>query len=713
MKGALLVVALAVLPACLEPSLTTCGDLACPEGSVCVDNKVCATQEQIDACGGVAEKDTCQGPFGPGYCSSGVCVANVCGDNRVTGTEACDGGETTVTCASFGYYEGTPGCTADCVPEPGSCSGRCGDDIVQAQFGEQCDGAPPAESCLDFGRDYGVLTCNAFCAPAITQDCKRYGWEQLLPASVQYSAASANTHGVVGLNAAMIDVVWEGVASTRANTGSWTHAVANSTVLVVVGPTSVSWFDGQWHDMTAGITSATWVSVTDDGFVFGRSGTSGCTVERVELATAAKTTLPTPGQPCSHGVALAANRLYAAQGTDGVRVWDGSIWSSLVTGTASTLVQAGPQTLAAFGPTTLRLIDVSGGAPVVTTRIGAAPGIDAFDDDGNQLRLASTGDTGEEIFELRSQDVLFELPELIEDGQLGPVRTGDGRLLTYGRGVRAMRPLQASREIPSNPTISTIAPAGTGLLTCGKEVFVSGISGFASRPYSSNNGECAAVTGDSVGVHFVLSKLGTVYRYNAGSNMYETVSSGVGYTDVAGDFTQLYIASSAGILGSAAGGSIVLETAPAGCTILKLAMSANRKFVGVGACNGTLALFERNSGWKTIATTALPIPVNEPLDIAIGVDDAIVVQRGTEIYRLDGTTLTMIGTGDSVDIVTANDIFIDQGGDEMLHLTATGSQAMRIPSGPFFATPTHVFAWDRSRRSIVGIARVTGQPGGP
>jgi len=683
---------------------------------VCIDNMVCATQEQIDACGGIAEKDTCLGPFGPGYCSSGVCVANVCGDGRVTGTEACDANETSasVTCASFGFYEGTTSCTSDCVPEPGTCSGRCGDDIVQAEFGEQCDGAPPTESCLDFGRDYGVLTCNAFCAPAITQDCRRYGWEVLLPAGVKYTAAAANAHGVVGLNATAIDVVWEGVASTRQNTGAWTHAASNGTVLVVVGPTSVLWFDGQWHDMTAGITNANWVSVSADGFVFGRNGSTGCTVERVELATAAKATLPTPGQTCTHGVALASNRLFASQGADGVRVWDGAIWNSVVTGAVSTLAQAGPQKLAAMGASTLRYIDVSGGSPVVTTRIGTAVGVEAFDDDGNQLRASNSGDSGELVFELRAHDVLFELPELTEDGQVALARTGDGRLLTHGDGVRAMRPLEMSSEIPSNPTIRTIARAGNGLLTCGKEIFVSGLSGFVARPYSSaSNGACIAVTGDSVGVHFVLSDTNAVYRYNVGNNSYETVSTGADYTDIAGDFVQLYIATAAGILGSAAGGAVVPEAVPVGCTIGKLAMNANRRFVGLGVCNGTLALFERTTSWQTLATTALTIPPPTKAEIAIGSDGTIVVQHGTDIYRLDGTTLTKIGEGDSVDIVTANDIFIDQGGDEMLHLTATGSQSMRLPSGSFVASPTHLFAWDRSRRSVVGIARVTGQPGGP
>lgn len=712
MKWALLAVALA---ACIEPSLTPCGDLVCPQGSVCVDNLVCATEDQITACNGATEKDPCQGPFGQGYCSQGVCVANVCGDNQLTGNESCDGDQTSVSCASFGFYEGTTSCSQDCVPEAGTCSGQCGDNVVQAQFGEQCDGTDPTESCLDFGRDYGVLTCNEFCAPAITNDCNRYGWEQLLPATTLYSAAAANARGVVGITATTIDVVWDGVASSRANTGSWTHAASNAGVLVLVGQTSVAWFDGQWHDMSAGITNANWVSVSEDGFVFGRNGSGGCVLERVELANAAKTTLPAPAQGCTHGVALATNRLYVSQAGDGVRVWDGAGWSSVVTGTVSSLVQAGPEKLAALGPSTLRMIDVSTASPTVTTRIGVAAGTDVFDDDGNQLRAFNGGDSGELVYELRAHDLLFELPELVEDSQTGLARAGDGRILTFGAGVRGMRPLQMNREIPSNPTIRAIARAGNGLIACGSDVFLSGLAGLVARPYNSGaSGDCVAVTGDSLGAHFVLSEDGGVYRYNAGNNSYETVSTAgsSAFTDIAGDFTQLYIATSAGILGSAAGGVVTSETVPANCTIAKLAMSPSRTFVGVGYCGNTLAVFKRTTSWETIVTSTLAASQPADVDIAIGTDETIVVRLANAMYRVDGVALTMIGTGNAVDIVTANDIFIDQGSDEMLHVTPTRSQVLRLASGPFTASATHLFAWDRSRRSIVGIARVTGQPDG-
>lgn len=714
MKGALLGMALSCMTACLNPDLTPCGELLCSAGSVCVNDRVCATQDQIDACGGIEEKAPCQATFGQGYCSEGVCVANVCGDGVVTGNEACDGSTLTLTCAAFGFYEGTVTCDDNCVPQPAACVGSCGDGIVQSTFGEQCDGSAPPETCLDFGRDYGVLTCNSFCAPAITSDCERYGWEFLLPATRGYSAAAANAHGVVGLDVTTIDVVWNGVASTRANTGGWTHAAANASVLVVVGPTSVLWFDGQWHDMTAGIANPSWISVSDDGFVFGRSGSTGCTIDRIELSNAAKTTLPVPAQACSHGVALSLTKLYVSQATEGVRVYDGVNWTSVVSGTVTSIYQAGPQKIAALA-TTLRIIDVSGASPTVTTRIGTATGVEAFDNDGNQLRAYTGGDNGSLVFDMRAQDMLFEMPSLVEDAQVGLGRTGDGRLLTYGKGVLAMRPLQVSYEIGSNPTIRAIARAGNGLLACGSGVYVSGLGGLVSRPYSSGtSGGCVAITGDSVGAHFVLSESDVVYRYNAGSNLYETVStsSGASYTDIAGDFGQLYVATSTGILGSTAGGAVVAESVPAGCTIARLAMSPNRKFVGLGGCNGTVAVFERTTSWQTIATTALPL-VQTSVGIAIGNDDTIVVRHGTDIYRLDGTTLTAIGTGDDVEIVTRDDIFIAQGGDAMLHLTPTSTQSLRLPSGPFAASATHLFAWDRSRRSIVGITRVTGQPGGP
>jgi hypothetical protein len=160
-----------VITGCIRDQLVPCGTLACPRGSTCIADQLCATPDQIEACTSLADAAPCDSGTGLGYCELGACVPNTCGDGMLTGNEVCDGSLTTVTCGDLGYYRGATSCSGGCALDRTGCEGRCGDAIIDGDAREECDTAPPVETCTSFGRDYGSLGCSRFCTPAITSDC--------------------------------------------------------------------------------------------------------------------------------------------------------------------------------------------------------------------------------------------------------------------------------------------------------------------------------------------------------------------------------------------------------------------------------------------------------------------------------------------------------------------------------------------------------------
>jgi cysteine-rich repeat protein len=122
----------AVLAACLEPGLIPCGELSCPVGTSCVAGELCAFPDQIAACEGLADGESCAAASRVGRCDRGVCVATGCGNSDVEPGEQCDDGNA----------EGGDGCSADC-----SKIEMCGDGI--SDEGEQCDdgNVNPADGC--------------------------------------------------------------------------------------------------------------------------------------------------------------------------------------------------------------------------------------------------------------------------------------------------------------------------------------------------------------------------------------------------------------------------------------------------------------------------------------------------------------------------------------------------------------------------------------
>jgi cysteine-rich repeat protein len=123
------------LTGCLQPQLTPCGDDWCLEGSTCVADALCASADQIAACAGVSDGDTCAVGGGVGRCDRGVCVAVGCGNGKIDLGETCDG-ELGVDLVAGEQ------CSADCMRIE-----VCGNGVIDPR--EQCDDANtnPADGC--------------------------------------------------------------------------------------------------------------------------------------------------------------------------------------------------------------------------------------------------------------------------------------------------------------------------------------------------------------------------------------------------------------------------------------------------------------------------------------------------------------------------------------------------------------------------------------
>jgi hypothetical protein len=128
----------------------------------------------LAACAGKQDSEVCNTPEGaPGICGGGVCIADTCGDGRVSFGEVCDGEDLgTYTCQTFGFYqpEGLR-CAEDCGFDLSGCGGFCGDGVANGS--ELCDGADLAgATCTSLGYYYPAgLGCLDSCFPDVSA-CK-------------------------------------------------------------------------------------------------------------------------------------------------------------------------------------------------------------------------------------------------------------------------------------------------------------------------------------------------------------------------------------------------------------------------------------------------------------------------------------------------------------------------------------------------------------
>lgn len=99
-----------------------------------LNNQTCATQLNFDAGTLLCNSD----------CTFDYSNCSECGDGSTTGAEECDGNDYGGNdCISLGYYGGTLSCNNDCTYAEANCAtfGYCGDGTIQTIYGENCEGA--------------------------------------------------------------------------------------------------------------------------------------------------------------------------------------------------------------------------------------------------------------------------------------------------------------------------------------------------------------------------------------------------------------------------------------------------------------------------------------------------------------------------------------------------------------------------------------------
>jgi len=111
---------------CVEVRTVDCYSQTCPVGWMCNDElQGCFSPEQTQSCEGQVDGDDCEFSGVPeGRCEAGVCLAIVCGNDRIDPGEVCDDGNSA----------SGDGCNATCESRE-----VCGNGIVDPATGEQCD----------------------------------------------------------------------------------------------------------------------------------------------------------------------------------------------------------------------------------------------------------------------------------------------------------------------------------------------------------------------------------------------------------------------------------------------------------------------------------------------------------------------------------------------------------------------------------------------
>jgi len=181
------------LPSCqdrgTQSGTLTCGTDCRESAAACVAASTCGNglREEAEQCDGT--------DLGTATCSSNgfaagtlkcnanctfnfeACEPTVCGDGTaddgiaITEWEPCDGTDLRgLTCSSFGFSDGTLGCTSTCRFDLSDCQAppNCGNLVREGV--EQCDGQDMGNlSCASLGFAGGSVSCNTNCSVDTSQ----------------------------------------------------------------------------------------------------------------------------------------------------------------------------------------------------------------------------------------------------------------------------------------------------------------------------------------------------------------------------------------------------------------------------------------------------------------------------------------------------------------------------------------------------------------
>src|SRR4051794_27149675 len=83
------------LAGCISSTSEQCGDgRVCPTGTLCEPtHHLCVVSEQLTACSGLDDHDTCTFGEQSGVCIDTLCLTAVCGDGVLEGAEQCEGND--------------------------------------------------------------------------------------------------------------------------------------------------------------------------------------------------------------------------------------------------------------------------------------------------------------------------------------------------------------------------------------------------------------------------------------------------------------------------------------------------------------------------------------------------------------------------------------------------------------------------------------------
>ena len=693
---------------CIRDSLVACGDLSCPVGQSCVNGAICATPDEIAACNGMPDGTGCQSATATGYCTQGVCIANVCGDGQVTGTEVCDGDQITATCADLGYYTGTPTCTPSCTLDPGTCSGKCGDGIVQSDEGEQCYGSAPSTTCADFGRDYGVLGCDRFCQPAINADCQSFGWRAVLapqPAITEIAIAG-NAQGVIGIDTQSVRLSWGASTTTRANPG-WTIALADSATFVAIGASSYGWYDGiAWHDVPLALDTNDSFAV-EAGALYAITASGQAT--SIDLPTGMVTPLPTlPGTSCL-GVVTQSSTVYAITST-GLVHWTGSVWAMDLARTTLASVQRGATgTLwLSNGTPTFEVFDITSGGVTQTPNLSSLGLSFTVDADGDILAFDPIpGMTIQNLRMARYSSLTPVTP--VSEGMVGTspdfrMQADDGSIIGAAEGVYRLAAVSGPVQIAPSPVgvnqISVLADGAIAL--CGDEMtYIGPAPDGAAHATTWSNGTCVAMIGDPRLSSLAASSSG-VYHYAPATTTYSLVRAGsvAALIGTVNDAWALF--PNTNELSHGVAGTWTTVAPPTGCTVIGIAGGGPNPLAALLGCGAMSVIAEYSAGtWTTIVSSP------QVATLIAMAPDGTIYASGNQTVRIEGSAIKLIGPASThVLALSATEVYIDAGTGTYLHLLGSDEATIRLPSGPIEVAPDALYAWSIADGELVMVTRM-------